>query len=123
MPTGARGGGGWRVATRSEPATVPSPKGGGDGGGGTPPTRKVFAHGWVPIFEHGAPLAAALEDLDYYEQSPAEPRLLVDKGAGYTALGSFAYADNTQAVASGVAAVRGTTVTTEELLQVTGQDV
>ena len=48
---------------------------------------------------------------------------LKDAGPGYAALGSSGYADDAQAVALGAAFLQGTDPTTEEWLQVTGQDV
>ena len=55
----------------------------------------------------------AAEDLE-----PGAPPPLKD-----AALGSLGYADDTQAVALGAASLQGTVPTTEEWLQVTGQDV
>ena len=51
------------------------------------------------------------------------PFPLKDAGPGYAALGSSSYADATQEGAHGVASLQGTVPTTEEWLQVTGQDV
>ena len=51
------------------------------------------------------------------------PLPLKDARPGYAALGSSSYADDTQAVALGAASLQGTVPTTEEWLQVTGQDV
>ena len=48
---------------------------------------------------------------------------LEDAGPGYAALGSSGYADDTQAVALGVAPLQATVPTTEEWLRITGQDV
>ena len=51
------------------------------------------------------------------------PLPLKDAGPGYAALGSSGYADDTQAVALGAASLQGMVPTTEEWLQVMGQDV
>ena len=51
------------------------------------------------------------------------PLSLKDAGPGYAALGSSGYADDTHAVALGAAFLQGTVPTTEEWLQVTGEDV
>ena len=48
---------------------------------------------------------------------------LEDAGPGYAALGSSGYADDTQAVALGVAPLQDTVPATEEWLRITGQDV
>ena len=48
---------------------------------------------------------------------------LKDAGPSYAALGSSGYAQDTQAVALGAAALQDTVPTTEEWLRVTGQDV
>ena len=62
------------------------------------------------------------------DEATADPEVgaplpLKDAGPGYAALGSSGYADDTQAVALGAASLQGTVPTTEEWLQVTGQDV
>ena len=54
---------------------------------------------------------------------PGGPLPLKDVGPGYAALGSSGYADDTQAVALGAAALGGTVPAMEEWLQVTGQDI
>ena len=54
---------------------------------------------------------------------PGAPLPLKDVGPGYAALGSSGYADDTQAVALGAAALGGTVPATEEWLQITGQDI
>ena len=64
--------------------------------------------------------------LDEHAADDLEPGALLplkDAGPGYTALGSSGYADDTQAVALGAAALQETVPTTEEWLRVTGQDV
>ena len=60
----------------------------------------------------------AADDLD-----PGALPPLNDAGPGYAALGSSGYADDTQAVALGAAALQDTVPATEEWLRVTGQDV
>ena len=56
-------------------------------------------------------------------RGPPDPLPMVDQGAGYAALGPSGYADDTQAVALGAAALQATTPATEEWLRVTGQNV
>ena len=60
----------------------------------------------------------ATDDLD-----PGALPPLKEAGPGYAALGSSSYADNTQAVALGAAALQDTVPATEGWLRVTGQDV
>ena len=60
----------------------------------------------------------AADDLD-----PGGLPPLKDAGPGYAALGSSGYADDTQAVALGAAALQDTVPATEEWLRVTGRDV
>ena len=50
------------------------------------------------------------------------PLPLKDAGPGYTALGSWGYADDTQVVALGATSLQGTVSATGEWLQVRGQD-
>ena len=70
-----------------------------------------------------AALPPVLDEEAAVDLEVGAPLLLKDAGPGYAALGSSGYADDTQAVALGAVSLRGAVPTTEEWLQVTGQDV
>ena len=70
-----------------------------------------------------AALPPVLDEDAAADLEPPPPLSLKDAGPGYAALGSLGYADDTQAVALGAASLQGTVPTTEEWLQVAGQDV
>ena len=77
---------------------------------------------WV-LAKWGQRYAGALRDLSVtgmYATHPVEP---APQPLTHTAMGSSGYADDTQAVALGVASLQGTVPATEEWLQVMGQDV
>ena len=67
------------------------------------------------------PLTLDVDAADDLEPGALLP--LKDAGPGYAALGSSGYADDTQAVALGAAALQDTVPATEEWLRTTGQDV
>ena len=70
-----------------------------------------------------APRPPVLDEDTSADLEVGAPLPLKDAGPGYAALGSLGYADDTQAVAVGAASLQGAISTTEEWLQVTGQDV
>ena len=75
------------------------------------------------VCERTAALPPTLDDNTVANLEAGAPLPLKDAGPGYAALRSSGYADNTQALALGAASLQGMVRTTEEWLQVTGQDV
>ena len=75
------------------------------------------------VCAHTAALPPTLDEDAADDLDPGALPPLKIAGPGYDALGSSGYADDTQAVALGVAAVQDTVPATEEWLRVTGQDV
>ena len=70
-----------------------------------------------------AALPPVLDEEAADDLEPGDLLPLKEAGPGYAAPGSSGYADDTQAVALGSASLQETVPTTEEWLQVTGQDV
>ena len=70
-----------------------------------------------------AALPPALDEDAVADVEAGAPLPLKDAGPGYAGLGSSGCADDNQAVALGAASLQGMVPTTEEWLQITGQDV